>query len=128
LEQVSEGKSAAFAKTPSTGEVMLMPDPDSLPVSAPPEGVEDIYVVHTSAATGLCYVRALNEAEALGKWLAGEGSCGRLICGRIRKTPFPHLEARIARGGCEAAVHVASEQVLADPERKSELFGGDVPC
>jgi len=108
--------------------VIPMPDPDSLPPPGPPEGVEDIYVVHTSTATGLHYVRALNEAEALSKWLGGENVAGRLICGRIRQDPFPHLEARIGSAGAEAAVHVASEQVLADPERKTELFGGDVPC
>lgn len=109
---------------------MRMPDPDPLPAPDPPEGVEGIYVVHTSIRAGLSYVRALNETEALGAWLGGENVGGRLICGRIRKDPFPHLEARIERptGPGEAAVHVASEQVLSDPKQKTELFGGDVPC
>jgi len=92
----------------------------------PEDGPESLYRVHASMTTDLAFVWALNECDALGRWLGGENVRGRLIAGRLRQEPFPHLEARIDVGKPEEQiVHVIADDVLADPDLKALLFGGD---
>lgn len=95
----------------------------------PKDGLEQLFRVHASITTDLAYVWALNECDALGKWLGGENVWGRLIAGRLRQEPFPYLEARIDAGKPEEQiVHVIADNVLADPDLKEALFRGDPPC
>lgn len=92
----------------------------------PKDGPEQLYRVHASITTDLASIWALNECDALGKWLGGENVRGRLIAGRLRQEPFPYLEARIDAGKPEEQiVHVISDDVLADPDLKALLFQGD---
>jgi len=102
-------------KTPSG------PEPDVQP--RPEDGPERLYRVHASITTDLPCIWALNECDALGKWLGGENVCGRLIAGRLRQQPFAHLEARIDVGRPEAqVVHVAADRIL------ESVWWGDPTC
>jgi len=77
--------------------------------SPAPGDTEDIYLIHTSLTCTMDTQVALNEADALGKWLSAHNVESGRIQGRIRTEPYYHLEAEIS--GMHIA-HVVQERVL----------------
>jgi len=92
-----------------------MSHPTTCNASPAPGDTQDIYLVHSSLTCTMHKVRALNEADALGKWLDRYNVETGRVRGRTRTEPFYHLEARFG----DHLAHVAQERVLearrADP-------------
>jgi hypothetical protein len=86
-----------------------MSHPTTCNASPAPGDTQDIYLVHSSLTCVMHKVRALNEADALGKWLTSHSIDAGRVRGRTRTEPFYHLEAEL---GGEHLAHVALERVL----------------